>query len=92
MSKVAEIDGEVLRVMKTQTQMVTKTKWVAEQTETTTKVVSVIASKTGVAGLDESSVKLEPRQTEGLERRGGRKCKTVTVYTPRASLSRPFED
>ncbi|KEQ66621.1 uncharacterized protein M437DRAFT_62808 [Aureobasidium melanogenum CBS 110374] len=92
LSKVAGIDGEGLRVTKTQMQMVTKTKWAAEQTETTTKVVSVIASKTEGAGLDESSVKLEPRQTEGLERRGGRKCKTVTVYIPRASLSRPFEN
>lgn len=71
--------------------MVTRTEWVASKTETTTKVVSVIASKTGGAGVDETSVGLQSSQTGGLERRGGRKCKTATVFTPRVSLGRPFK-
>lgn len=91
LSKVAGIDGEVLRVTQTETEMVTKTEWVASKTVTTTKVVSVIASKPGGV-VDESSAAANPGQTGGLERRGGRKCKTVTVYIPRASLSRPFEN
>jgi hypothetical protein len=91
LSKVAGIDGEVLRVTTTETQMVTRTEWVASKTETTTKVVSVIASKTGGAGVDETSLALQSSQTGDLERRGGKGCKTVTVFTPRVSLGRSFK-
>lgn len=56
LSKVAGIDGDVLRITKTETAMVTKTEWVASKTDTTTEIVSVIASATAGAGEYERNV------------------------------------
>lgn len=84
LSKVAGIDGDVLRVTKTETSTVTRTEWMASKTETTTKVVSVIASATG--GVIES-VALQPSQTGHTEslvevrERGGKDGARTSTFT-----------
>lgn len=85
LSKVAGIDEDGLRGTKTETAMVTRTEWVASKTETTTKIVSVIASATAGAGEYERSVALRPSQTESMaeevQGRGGKGGVKPTAFT-----------
>ena len=64
--------------------MVTRTEWMASKTETTTKVVSVIASATGSGATAETSVTLQPGQTSSvveIQERGGTDGVKTSAFT-----------